>query len=89
MGGEGGWSSPYNPHTSAEQQCILLVAVKRREPQAIQLQQRSRRACCMGRAVSSVYLSFLPFVKEALSHDPSMHFKSLLQDKCKNTCICM
>lgn len=39
--------------------------------------------------LSSVQFSFLLFVREVLSHNPSMHLKSLLQDNCKMLCLCV
>lgn len=38
--------------------------------------------------LSSVQFSFLLFVQEVLSHNLSMHLKSLLQDKCKMLSVC-
>lgn len=38
--------------------------------------------------LSSIQFSFLLFVQEHLSHNPSMHLKSLLQDKCKMLSVC-
>lgn len=70
------------------------------EPQAIGLLLRiARRAMCSFSSreaakpvawaeLSSIQFSFLLFVQEHLSHNPSMHLKSLLQDKCKMLSVC-
>lgn len=80
------------PHTSLQPGCL------RGAPQAIQpllgvlgsaglfALQRGPRTCGVGRAGPSACFS-LPGGKEALSHNPSMHLKSLLQDKCENVCV--
>lgn len=90
---------PCSPHTSAEQQHVFPVAVSVGTPSQGLLLRIARRAICSFSSreaaelvawaeLSSVQFSFLLFVQEVLSHNPAMHLKSLLQDKCKMLCLC-